>query len=196
MLFSCRWVGTVVLNSDCGLRHSFKTALWWLHIECLGRAKHCWVLQPVAAEQGQTHHTAPMQEKPQAWLEEVRPRAPAGVGQAPELQTLPSSPLQVQSADRFLSCELKEGKQPPCHQLLQESCIEAQFTHLEKTKIRWFQRNKEQPLGKKSMRPIQVKSKRQEWQPFIQVICKLNVHMSLVILYSDAFQFRVSLKHF
>lgn len=67
----------------------------------------------MAAEQGQTHHTAPVQEKPQAWLEEVRPRAPAGVSQAPELQTLPSSPLQVQSADRFLSCELKEGKQPP-----------------------------------------------------------------------------------
>lgn len=114
------------LNGHCNVKlwlwHSCKPALWGLHVECLGHAKHCWVLQPVAAAQWQTHRSAPGQEKPQSWLEEVWPRAPAGVTQASELQALPPSLLQVQSADRFLSCKLKEGKQPPSHQLLQESC--------------------------------------------------------------------------
>lgn len=114
-------MGTVMLNSDCGIL---------VNLPSEGSMSSA-LAMPSTAESfspWQQHSDKPI-AVPQA--KRSLSHGLRKFGQGPQLGSLrplscrpchPHSLLQVQSADRFLSCKLKEGKQPPSHQLLQESC--------------------------------------------------------------------------
>lgn len=149
------------VNGHCNVKpwlwHSCKTeivklALWGLHIKCLGHAKHCWVLQPVAAAQWQTH---PREASVMAWGSLAKGPSWGQPWAADPATLTPSGAICWQIFVMQIKRREATTESSAAPRVLQRG---PGFTLMEKTRIWWFQRSQEQLLGKNSMRPTQVKS--------------------------------------